>query len=113
MKTLLTFAAVVCLSALPAYSADGQISKSTLSHLGLAGLTSLSDAQGLEIRGLGVADAWNQGKDYGNWFDGKHKEKEHKHHEKHEHENCFKAECHPKPTCNFSSLCHTHCGKSG
>jgi hypothetical protein len=106
MKTVLTFAAIVCLSALPAYSADGQVSKSTLAHLGLAGLTTLSDAQGLEIRGLGVADAWNQGK--GDWND-KHKDKDHKHHEK--HENCFKAECHPKPTCNFSNLCHSHCGK--
>ena len=113
MKTLLTLAAIVCLSALPARAADGQISKSTLAHLGLGGLTAMSDAQGLEIRGLGVAEAWNQDKDYGDWHD-KHTEKEHKHHEKHDHhENCFKASCHPKPTCNFTNLCHTHCGKAG
>jgi hypothetical protein len=110
MKTLLTVAAIVCLSALPAYSADGQVSKSTLALLGLSGLTTLSDAQGLEIRGLGVADAWEHDKGYGDWHD-KHKEKEHKHHEK--HENCFKTECHRKATCNFSNLCHTHCGKGG
>jgi hypothetical protein len=126
MRTLLTFAAIVCLTALPAYSADpadGHVSRSSLTRLGLAGMTPMSDVQGLEIRGLGVAEAmgfddgYGEHKEYGKDKHEEHKHKEHKHHEQkhHEkHENCFECKCHEKASCNFSSLCHTtHCSKAG
>jgi ABC-type Zn2+ transport system substrate-binding protein/surface adhesin len=119
MKSLLTFAAVLFFAALPAYSADGRIPDSSLARLGLAGMTSMSDAQGLEIRGLGVMDAMGGDDGYGNKENGHkdHHKKEHKQHE-HEHkqhEKCdhFKCDVHVKPSCNFSSLCHTHAGKAG
>jgi hypothetical protein len=107
-------AAVVCFVSLPAYAADGQISKSSLNRIGLAGLTPISDAQGLEVRGLGVQEAmgWDEGwgdhKEYGHDKHDHYKQHEHKHHEK--HENCLK-DCHPKPHCNIISTCHAHCGK--
>jgi ABC-type Zn2+ transport system substrate-binding protein/surface adhesin len=122
MKTLLTFAAVVCFWALPAYSADGQLSNSSLTRLGLAGMTPISDVQGLEIRGLGVMEAMGINKEDGDHDkDDHHKNKhEHKHHEKHEkperhekHEHHFKCDFHAKPSCNLGTLCHLHGGKAG
>jgi len=139
MRTLLTFAAVLCF-AVPAYSADGQISQSSLARLGLAGMTSLSDAQGLEVRGLGVMDAMQMQHGYGDFYDrddhkdGDHKDGDHKdkdgdhkhdrdkhhehghhehnkHHEQHHHDHVFKCEFHMKPHCQFGSLCHMNGGK--
>lgn len=125
MKTLVTLAVVVCFASLPACAADGQISKSSLDRLGLAGLKPMSDVQGLEVRGLGVSEAmgWDDGwgdngkndhDKYGHDQHDKHhkdhhQQFEHKHHEKHE---CFQGNCHPKAHCgNIISTCHTHCGK--
>jgi hypothetical protein len=124
MKILLTFAAVLCFTSLPAYSADGQISSSSLTRLGLAGMTPISDVQGLEVRGLGVMEAmsmdngYDDHKKYGHDKDD-HDKKEHKHHEKHErhekheHDHHFKCDLHAKPSCNLGSLCHVHAGKAG
>jgi hypothetical protein len=137
MKTLLTFAAVLCCAAVPAYSADGQISQSSLTKLGLSGLTPLSDVKGLEIRGLGMLEVLDLEMPYG-YVDqqGDHKRDEHKrdkdrrdeyrrdeyghdeyrHHEHkppENHEHIFKCDSHAKPHCDFGSLCHTHCGKAG
>ncbi|HET6328145.1 MAG TPA: hypothetical protein VFG04_25905 [Planctomycetaceae bacterium] len=140
MRTLLTVAAILCFAALPAYSADGQISQSSLARLGLAGMASLSDAQGLEVRGLGVMDAMQMQGGYGDFDDqdhhkygdhnrdddkdrdhknrdDKHHEHghpEHKHHEQHHHnhhDHVFKCDFHMKPHCPFGSLCHINGGK--
>jgi hypothetical protein len=131
MKALLTFAAVVCFTAMPAFSADGQVSQSSLTRLGLGGLTPISDTEGLEIRGQGLMDAMGMNNDgYGDQMHKDHdknkhdknKHDEHKHHEQKHHEqnhhekhdNHFKCDFHPpKPNCNIGSLCHTHCGKAG
>ncbi len=51
MKTLLFFAALFGFSAAPAFAGDGQISKSGLSHMGLAGMKAMSDDAGMSIRG--------------------------------------------------------------
>jgi uncharacterized membrane protein len=129
MKTLLTFAAILCFAALPVYSADGQVSDSSLTRLGLAGMKPISDVQGLEIRGLGVMQAmgmrmdedFDDNKQFGHDNDKdndhrkehkhhEHKHHEHQHHQKHEH---FKADFHMKPHFNFSSMCHVHMGKAG
>ena|SRR5579862_5504813 len=125
MKTLLAFASFLCLTALPAFGADGQIPNSSLARVGLSGMTPLSDVQGLEIRGMGIMEAMGMNDDDGNYKEHGHDkhekhEKEHKHHEKHhehkhheKHENHFKCEFHPKPSCNFGNLCHVHVGKAG
>jgi hypothetical protein len=51
MKMLLFFAALFGFSAPPACAADGQISKSGLSHMGLAGMNAMTDVDGMSIRG--------------------------------------------------------------
>ena len=111
MKVLVTFAAVMCFAALPAYSADGQLSQSSLARLGLSGMTPISDGQGLEVRGMGMMQAMGMDNGYGNnqhdhdMYDDGHKhdmygkdhDKDHKDHNKdhnkdhgdkhHEHEH--------------------------
>jgi hypothetical protein len=66
MKVLVTFAAVMCYATLPAYSADGQLSQSSLARLGLSGMTPISDGQGLEVRGMGMMQAMGMNSGYGN-----------------------------------------------
>jgi len=51
MKTLLTIASVLVLSASPAFAGEGQISKQSLAKMGLSGMQTMSDAQGMQIRG--------------------------------------------------------------
>ncbi len=55
MKTLLSF--VLVLSAAPAFAGQGQVSHRSLSNMGLAGMTVMSDEQGSQIRGTSVAVA--------------------------------------------------------
>ena len=51
MKNLALAVAVVgCLSA-SAFAADGRISQGSLAHMGLQGMTTMSDAQGMHVRG--------------------------------------------------------------
>jgi hypothetical protein len=54
-KLALAVAVVGCLSA-SAFAADGRISRSSLAHMGLQGMTTMSDAQGLQVRGMSVRD---------------------------------------------------------
>jgi hypothetical protein len=49
MKTLFSIASVLVLSAGPAWAGDGQVSDHSLATMGLSGLRSLSDAQGMNI----------------------------------------------------------------
>ena len=57
MKILLALVTVVILSAAPVLAGDGQISKSSLSRMGLPGMTAMSDADGMAIRGTSFAIA--------------------------------------------------------
>ncbi|HXY37033.1 MAG TPA: hypothetical protein VEI07_22590 [Planctomycetaceae bacterium] len=57
MKTLLTIASVLVLSAAPALAGQGQVSHSSLAKMGLSGMQVMSDDQGMQIRGLSVAVA--------------------------------------------------------
>jgi hypothetical protein len=112
MKRLLGLAAVFSLWAATAMAGDGRISSQSLAKVGLSGMTAISDAQGLEIRGLGVSEATSYGKEGENGKDHhKNGEKnechERKQHENcgHQHENCGHSSC-GSSCCNFSSLCH-------
>jgi hypothetical protein len=57
MKIFLALVTVVVLSAAPVLAGDGQISKSSLSRMGLPGMTAMSDADGMAIRGTSFAIA--------------------------------------------------------
>jgi hypothetical protein len=111
MKLLIGWAAIVGLSAVSAMAGEGRLSNQSLAKIGLVGMKIMSDSQGLEIRGLGVAD----GSGYGGDKDHHHKGEGNKHHEKHHekpHEECghhHESSCHP--SCHVESLCnHVHCG---
>jgi hypothetical protein len=54
MKILVALVTVVCLSAAPALAGDRQISKHSLARMGLQGMTTLSDADGMSIRGQAI-----------------------------------------------------------
>jgi hypothetical protein len=53
MKSLIAFASVLALS-VPALAAEGHVSHQSLAKMGLAGMTAMADAQGMQIRGLSV-----------------------------------------------------------
>jgi hypothetical protein len=55
MKTLLSLASVLVLSAAPALAGDGHVSSQSLAKMGLSGMHSMTDAQGTQIRGLSIA----------------------------------------------------------
>jgi hypothetical protein len=55
MKTLLSIASVLVLSAAPALAGDGQVSHKSLAKMGLSGMQTMSDTQGMKIRGTSVA----------------------------------------------------------
>jgi hypothetical protein len=55
MKILLGLVTVVGLSTASAFAGDGQIAKSSLSRMGLPGMTVMSDADGMSIRGTSFA----------------------------------------------------------
>ena len=57
MKTLLSIASVLVLSAAPAFAGEGQISKQSLNKMGLSGMQTMTDSQGQQVRGLSVAVA--------------------------------------------------------
>ena len=57
MKTLLSLASVLVLSAAPAMAGDGHVSSQSLAKMGLSGMHSMTDAQGTQIRGLSIAVA--------------------------------------------------------
>jgi hypothetical protein len=53
MKSLIAFASVLALS-VPAMAAEGHVSHQSLAKMGLAGMTAMADAQGMQIRGMSV-----------------------------------------------------------
>ncbi|OHB82496.1 MAG: hypothetical protein A2V98_24440 [Planctomycetes bacterium RBG_16_64_12] len=61
MRYVLSLVAVfVCLLAAPVFAADGNVSQPTLDILGLSGMQTLSDEDGMQVRGMSSA-AWTQG----------------------------------------------------
>ena len=48
----LVLAAVVVLGAIPAFAGDGNVPQATLSALGLGGMQAVSDAEGMQVRGM-------------------------------------------------------------
>ena len=51
MRNVLALAAVAVLFAAPAFAGDGNVSQGTLSSLGLGDLQTVSDAEGMQVRG--------------------------------------------------------------
>ena len=54
MKILIALVTLVSLSAAPALAGDCQISKHGLARMGLQGMTRMSDADGMSIRGQAI-----------------------------------------------------------
>lgn len=52
MKSLLAVLTVLALSAVPALAGEGRVSDQSLAKMGLSGMTAMTDAHGLQIRGL-------------------------------------------------------------
>jgi hypothetical protein len=60
MKILLGVASVVAFSMVPALAGEGRVSHQSLANMGLAGMTTMSDAQGMQLRGLSAqAGGWS------------------------------------------------------
>jgi len=55
MKTLLSIASVLVLSAAPAFAGEGQVTKQSLAKMGLSGMQTMTDSQGQQVRGLSIA----------------------------------------------------------
>src|ERR1700728_1692362 len=55
MKSLYAVAAIVALSAVPTFASEGHVTTNSLAKMGLAGMKSMDDAQGMNIRGLSIA----------------------------------------------------------
>lgn len=60
MKTLFGAVSVIALGLSPVVAGEGNLSNQTLARMGLAGMQSLSDAQGMQLRGLAAqAGGWS------------------------------------------------------
>ena len=57
MKNILCLvvAALMVLGAIPAFAADGNVPEATLSALGLGGMQQVSDAEGMQVRGMSAS----------------------------------------------------------
>jgi hypothetical protein len=55
MKSVFALATIVAFSAVPALAGDGQVSSKSLAKMGLAGMKTMDDAQGMTVRGTSVA----------------------------------------------------------
>ena len=55
MKSLYALAAIVAFSAVPAFAGEGHVSNNSLAKMGLAGMKTMNDAQGMQIRGTSIA----------------------------------------------------------
>jgi hypothetical protein len=55
MRLLLGLFSVVAFSVAPSFAADGHVSSASLSKMGLSGMKAMTDAQGMQIRGLSIA----------------------------------------------------------
>jgi hypothetical protein len=60
MKSALALAVVLVLFAAPALAGDGNVSQGTLSSLGLGDMQTVSDAEGMQVRGMS-SSAWATG----------------------------------------------------
>jgi hypothetical protein len=52
---IFAFASILAFSALPAFAGEGQVSHQSLNNMGLAGLHVMTDAQGMNVRGMSIA----------------------------------------------------------
>jgi hypothetical protein len=55
MRRFIFVACVLALTAAPALAGDGQVSKATLSRMGLSAMKVVSDQEGMQIRGTSIA----------------------------------------------------------
>jgi hypothetical protein len=59
MKILVALITLVSLSAVPALAGEGRISNHSLARMGLQGMTTMSDADGMSIRGQAILVAFD------------------------------------------------------
>jgi hypothetical protein len=52
---IFALASIMAFAALPAFAGEGQISTRSLNNMGLSGLHFMTDAQGMNVRGLSIA----------------------------------------------------------
>ena len=52
MKSALAMVVVMLMFAAPAFAGDGNVSQGTLSSLGLGDMQTVSDAEGMQVRGM-------------------------------------------------------------
>ncbi|HXY35224.1 MAG TPA: hypothetical protein VEI07_13420 [Planctomycetaceae bacterium] len=57
MKRFISAVCVLALTAAPALAGDGQVSKQSLSRMGLGGMKVVSEQEGLQVRGTSIAIA--------------------------------------------------------
>ena len=57
MKIVLCMASLVAFAVTPAFAGEGHVSNRSLANMGLAGMKTLSDSQGMQVRGLSIAIA--------------------------------------------------------
>ena len=75
MKSLYALAAIVAFSAVPAFAGEGHVSTNSLAKMGLAGMKTMNDAQGMQIRGrqspssLALATRHDQRRRWQRWID--------------------------------------------
>ncbi|HXY37032.1 MAG TPA: hypothetical protein VEI07_22585 [Planctomycetaceae bacterium] len=55
MRCFISAACVIALASAPALAGDGQVSKQSLSRMGLGGMKLVSDQEGLQVRGTSIA----------------------------------------------------------
>jgi hypothetical protein len=55
MKIVLGIASVIALSVAPVLAGEGRVSDQSLANMGLAGMQTMTDAQGTHVRGLAIA----------------------------------------------------------
>jgi hypothetical protein len=55
MKSLYALAAIVAFSAVPAFAGEGHVTSMSLANMGLSGMKTMNDAQGMTVRGLSIA----------------------------------------------------------
>ena len=55
MRRFISVACVIALAAAPALAGDGQVSKQSLSRMGLSGMKVVPDQEGLQVRGQSIA----------------------------------------------------------
>jgi hypothetical protein len=59
MRRFVVFVGALALLSAPALAADGQVSQSSLTRMGLGGMKVVSDQAGLQVRGTSIAIAFS------------------------------------------------------